>query len=140
MKRNPWDEEECGHHYARAMSSWSTVVALSGFHYAGDHAAVSVLPLLRDDNFRSFWATGTGWGSFSLQRSGGRIALAIEVLGGVLPCRSCIVNGSGTSAKARLGTTVYSPRARQTAGRVTLDFPELLRIEDGTRLEIEVDA
>ena len=35
-RRNPWDEAECGHHYARAMSSWSAVMALGGFQY---HAA-----------------------------------------------------------------------------------------------------
>ena len=28
FRRNPWDEPECGHHYARAMSSWSGVLAL----------------------------------------------------------------------------------------------------------------
>ena len=32
-RRNPWDEAECGHHYARAMSAWSGVLALSGFRY-----------------------------------------------------------------------------------------------------------
>src|SRR5262249_39997847 len=32
-KRNPWDEVECGHHYARAMASWSLLLALSGFEY-----------------------------------------------------------------------------------------------------------
>src|SRR5262249_10964408 len=30
-KRNPWDEAECGHHYARAMAAWSALLALSGF-------------------------------------------------------------------------------------------------------------
>ena len=30
-RRNPWDEPECGHHYARAMSAWSTLLAISGF-------------------------------------------------------------------------------------------------------------
>jgi len=43
-KRNPWDEAECGHHYARAMASWSSVVALSGFDYDGQNSAIVVLP------------------------------------------------------------------------------------------------
>jgi non-lysosomal glucosylceramidase len=139
-KRNPWDEEECGHHYARAMSSWSTVVALCGFHYAGDRAAVSALPLIGDDNFRGFWATGTGWGSFSLLRSGGRIRLVIDILAGTLPCRSCTVKGTGANAKARLASAAYSPRVEEADGRVTLHFAELLKIEEGTQLEIEVGA
>jgi hypothetical protein len=33
-KRNPFNEVECGNHYARTMASWSTILALSGFHYA----------------------------------------------------------------------------------------------------------
>ena len=33
-KRNPFDEAECGHHYARAMASWAAILALSGFKYS----------------------------------------------------------------------------------------------------------
>ena len=28
-KRNPFSEPECGHHYARAMSSWAVILALT---------------------------------------------------------------------------------------------------------------
>ncbi len=34
-KRSPFDEAECGHHYARAMASWAAVPALSGFAWDG---------------------------------------------------------------------------------------------------------
>lgn len=29
-RRNPWNEVECGHHYARSMASWALIPALSG--------------------------------------------------------------------------------------------------------------
>ena len=43
-RRNPWDEPECGHHYARAMSAWSPLVALSGFGFLAVDGAVTVRP------------------------------------------------------------------------------------------------
>ena len=42
-RRNPWNEPECGHHYARAMSAWSAVLALSGFRYHGGTRHVAVV-------------------------------------------------------------------------------------------------
>ena len=29
-KRNPFDEAECGHHYVRALASWSVLKAFAG--------------------------------------------------------------------------------------------------------------
>jgi non-lysosomal glucosylceramidase len=56
-KRNPWDEAECGHHYARAMASWTSVVALSGFYYDGATAHVTAVPRIPHRTFQCFWAT-----------------------------------------------------------------------------------
>jgi hypothetical protein len=64
-RRNPWDEAECGSHYARAMAAWSGVLALSGFRYDGPNQQIWALPRLPAPGFRSVWATGTGWGSFA---------------------------------------------------------------------------
>src|ERR1022692_4449413 len=50
-RRNPWDEAECGHHYARAMSAWSGVLALSGFRYHGAEKSASIAPRLNVGKF-----------------------------------------------------------------------------------------
>ena len=76
IRRNPWDEAECGHHYARAMASWSGLVALSGFAYRGAEQSVTVRPRWRERPFRSFWSMGTGWGMFSL--AGNRLTLSVS--------------------------------------------------------------
>ncbi|HTF62582.1 MAG TPA: GH116 family glycosyl hydrolase, partial [Edaphobacter sp.] len=139
-KRNPWDEEECGHHYARAMSSWSTIVMLSGFHYAGDRAALTIMPRLPARPFRSFWSTGTGWGTFSLEGQANGMMLKIHVISGKLPCGSCIVAGPATQAWLRFGTKTYPLRVEQEDQRIELRFPETLTIPEGMRIEIEVKA
>jgi uncharacterized protein (DUF608 family) len=64
-RRNPWDEAECGHHYARAMAAWSGVLALSGFHYHGARQSLSFVPKTSLDEFRCVWSNGTGWGVLS---------------------------------------------------------------------------
>ncbi len=42
--RNPWNEYECGNYYARAMSSYSLVAALSGFRYSAVDRALWFSP------------------------------------------------------------------------------------------------
>jgi len=57
-RRNPWNEVECGHHYARSMASWALLLALSGFKYDMLKGTISFKPKINEDNFTSFWSTG----------------------------------------------------------------------------------
>ncbi|MGQ9589907.1 MAG: GH116 family glycosyl hydrolase [Planctomycetota bacterium] len=59
--RNPFDEYECGHWYARALSSYALIQALSGVRYDAVEKTLYVEPRIRGD-FRSFLATATGYG------------------------------------------------------------------------------
>ncbi|MEA3407173.1 MAG: GH116 family glycosyl hydrolase, partial [Chloroflexota bacterium] len=62
LRRNPWNEFECGSHYARSLASWSLLTALSGYHFDVPHGTLGFAPRWRADDWRSFWSTGTGWG------------------------------------------------------------------------------
>ncbi len=66
FKRNPFMHNESGVHYARAMSSWSVMLALSGFSYDGTEGSLGFDPVISEDDFRTFWSSGNAWGSFSL--------------------------------------------------------------------------
>ncbi len=46
-RRNPFDETECGHHYARALASWGLIPALTGFRYDGRTGTVTFAPTRR---------------------------------------------------------------------------------------------
>ena len=67
-RRSPFDEAECGHHYARAMASWAAVLALSGFRWS---AVTGTLELAARAG-RHFWSNGSAWGTFALETDGGQ--------------------------------------------------------------------
>jgi non-lysosomal glucosylceramidase len=139
VKRNPWDEAECGHHYARAMSSWSSVVALSGFHYEGDRGHVIALPRLPHDNFRSFWATGTGWGTYALKRSQtGAVQWSLRTLSGSLPCRSCALAAPGSRATAQAAGKKLEVRLEKGKEQTTIYFAQPVELREGEELQIAV--
>ncbi len=135
-KRNPWDEAECGHHYARAMASWTSVVALSGFQYDGEEASVVAAPRVPHATFDCLWATATGWGSFSYRGS----RFTIHVLAGSLPCRSCEITGAGSSASARRNGNLYSHSMERRGGNSILRFDKPLLLAEGDELQIEFKA
>jgi uncharacterized protein (DUF608 family) len=60
--RNPFDEYECGHWYARAMSSYGLLQGLAGVRYDAVERVLHVEPRIAGD-FRSFLSTATGYGT-----------------------------------------------------------------------------
>jgi uncharacterized protein (DUF608 family) len=77
-RRNPFDEAECGHHYARAMASWSSVLALSGFHYSGVEKRIK----FTDRKGKYFWSNGLAWGEFEIYEKDGQKEAVFRVLSG----------------------------------------------------------
>lgn len=61
-RRNPYNEFECGSHYARALASYGVYLALAGTEYDGRSRALSVSPRIAVDGFKCFVATPSGWG------------------------------------------------------------------------------
>ena len=60
--RNPFNEYECGHWYARALASYGLVQGLAGIRYDAVEKVLYVKPSVKGD-FRSFLATATGFGT-----------------------------------------------------------------------------
>jgi len=61
-RRNPYNEIECGDHYARAMAGWSLLEALSGSHYNALTQSFSFAPT--SAQFRAPFISSSGWGTF----------------------------------------------------------------------------
>ena len=138
-KRNPWDEAECGHHYARAMASWSSFIAVSGFSYDGPKAAVVAVPRIAHESFRCFWSTGTGWGSFSYSRIAGGTRFSIEVIAGSLSCRSCEITGGGEASTAQKNSVAVPHTVQSTKARTVFHFSEpIMTLSAGQTLTLEV--
>ncbi len=137
-KRNPWDEAECGHHYARAMASWSSFVGISGFAYDGPRAAVVAVPRILHESFHCFWSTGMGWGSFSYSTIGDGTRFSIGVVAGKLACRSCEITGSGEASSAQKNGVALIHTVQSADGRTIFHFSDPMTLTEGQSLILEV--
>ena len=91
-KRNPFNEEECGNHYARAMASWATVIALSDFHFSSVDNLFSITS--RPGNY--FWSNGYSWGNAEIRAEGHeKLKLIISVHFGSLKVQTIEAKGAG---------------------------------------------
>lgn len=106
-RRNPFDEAECGHHYVRAMASWGTVLALTGFGYDGVVGEIRFAAA--DTVVRWFWSTGYAWGTVEQRPAGDETAVTIDVLAGEVRLDRLVLDGAGT---AELGHGLAGPGDR----------------------------
>jgi len=86
--RNPFNEYECGHWYARAMSSYGLLQALSGARYDAVDKTLFLNPPVKND-FKAFISTATGYGTVGIQQ--GRPFM--NVVSGAIDIRRILLNG-----------------------------------------------
>jgi uncharacterized protein (DUF608 family) len=78
--RNPFDEVEAGHWYARAMASYGLLQGLSGARYDAVDKVLYLQPAIKGD-FRSFLSTATGYGVVGVHNG----TPFVEVVSGHIP-------------------------------------------------------
>lgn len=92
-KRNPFDEAECGHHYARALASWGLVPAGTGFFYSALDGTFAIDPSSR--RVRWPWAAGSAWGTVEIIPQRRRTKVALHVQHGRTRIARVVLNGVG---------------------------------------------
>jgi non-lysosomal glucosylceramidase len=99
-KRSPFDEAECGHHYGRAMASWSAVLALTGFHYSGVTKEIT----FGNITGQYFWSDGYAYGTVEISQKEGSKQIKLNVLNGRLDFLKVSLEGCGTKSFKDLKT------------------------------------
>ena len=122
--RNPWNEIECGGHYARAMASWSLLLAASGYEYDGVAKSLCFMPQITPANFKAFFAAPEGWGSLAQTREAGKQRNEIRVVEGRLPLAELhLAPPAGLQQmKATLGATVVDAAIKAQPDGALRDF------------------
>ena len=137
LNRNPWDEPECGRHYARAMSSWSLVLALSGYRYSAVEQRLAFAPKVQPDDFRCFFSTGGGWGVFSQRADETGFRAQVHLDYGELTLRTIDLATQATEATVMLEDTPLGATVGSSAAGIRLDFAEPITLRAGETLAIK---
>lgn len=98
---NPFNEIECGDHYARAMASWGVLTGLAGFEYHGPKGHLGFAPRIQPDDFRCAFTAAAGWGTIGQQRAADRQTNTVTVRWGRLTVASLAFEvAAGAKAKS----------------------------------------
>ncbi|TWF41374.1 uncharacterized protein (DUF608 family) [Chitinophaga polysaccharea] len=89
--RNPFNEYECGHWYARAMSSYGLLQGLTGVRYDAVDQALYIDSRIGD--FTSFISTNTGFGTVNWKKG----VPSLKVAYGTIPATHAVVAGKKMS-------------------------------------------
>jgi uncharacterized protein (DUF608 family) len=122
----PWNHVECGSHYTRAMSSWSTLLAATGFKPDWPAQSLAVVPAVPGD-FHAPWVTAAGFGRIT--RKGG--TLVLECQSGSLTFKKLQVNLPGTRLAVRVAGQAMAARLLRQGALATLEFAQPLSLHAG---------
>ena len=131
VRRNPWNQIEWGNHYSRAMASYSVMLALSGFRCSAVERKLTFQPRIHPDDFRCFFAAGSGWGLCSRYWKTEGLTTKVECRHGEITLRRLVV-GDRPNGKAITKSICIGPDRQRIQCSVK-------SVDDGYEIELAED-
>jgi hypothetical protein len=142
-RHNPFNEIECGDHYARAMASWGVYTALAGFEYHGPKGHMGFSPRIAPEDFRAAFTAAEGWGSFAQSRTRESQQEQITLRWGHLNLKTLAFaipeDWKTVDVTARIGNKSVKSRHTLQNGRVRIELTDPVRLSEKQELQITID-
>ncbi len=141
-RRNPWNEIECGDHYARSMASHGIFLAACGFQYYGPHSHLGFAPRLSPGNFRAPFTAAEGWGTFSQKWADNGCRAQLAIKWGRLQLKTLSLAGQDrrplATVTVKLEGRSLPARLEQAGNKLSIQLDAPAEIQAGQTLEIEI--
>ena len=140
-RRNPWNEVECGDHYARSMASYGVFIAACGFEYHGPKGSLAFAPQLTPENFKCAFTAAEGWGQFSQKMEQGMLNARIDLKQGTLRLSELALSPKKAALKSvsvTSGGRAVDSKAKMEEGRVRISFASAVNVTPGEALEVQM--
>ena len=141
--RNPWNEVECGNHYARSMASYGVFLAACGYEYHGPHGHLGFEPRLAPEDFKAAFTSAEGWGTFAQKRDGRKQRATVDIKHGRLHLRTLKValpeNSHPKNVTVRLGDHPAAAGHSLDGHHLTITLGAETIIQPGKALEVVVE-
>jgi hypothetical protein len=141
-KHNPFNEVECGDHYARAMASWGVYTALAGYEYHGPKGHIGFAPRITPENFSAAFTAAEGWGTFAQKRGEKAQSEKITVRWGKLSVESLAFavpkNFDVAGVIVTLDKTAVKSSYTLKDGRIEIKLTKRLLVNEDQTLEVAI--
>ncbi|MCF7730144.1 MAG: hypothetical protein K9N23_00575 [Akkermansiaceae bacterium] len=140
-KRNPWNEVECGDHYARSMASYGVFIAACGFEYYGPRQHLGFAPKLTPENFKAAFTSAEGWGSYAQKIDSGKLKAEISLCWGKMKLKTIALEfpqAATPSVKVELAGKILPAQLQRRNSRVVIALPAGVTIQAGQALVVSL--
>jgi uncharacterized protein (DUF608 family) len=138
-KRNPWNEVECGDHYARSMASYGVFIAACGFEYHGPKQHIGFAPKLTPENFKCAFTSAEGWGSYAQKIESGKLKAEISLRWGKMKLKTIALEFPDAATRAvtvALAGKHLPAQLDRRDSRVVISLPAAVEIHSGQSLVV----
>jgi non-lysosomal glucosylceramidase len=147
-RRNPWNEVECGDHYARSMASYGVFLAACGFEYHGPKGHLGFAPRVTADRsvagheFKAAFTTANGWGSYSQNSTPETLHCSIALKWGTLRLRSLAFELPENLQATKIQVIAHSRPASfehsQDGNRIRIIFKSDVNLRSNQAIEVRI--